>query len=61
MMGGVSKSHARANRVSKAAILRPPKRSRSTIANFRRRLRTPSKVPASGQIVFRYGSSQILR
>ncbi|MEA2696357.1 MAG: hypothetical protein QOI66_628 [Myxococcales bacterium] len=57
MMGEVSGSSARTNRISKVAILRSPKRRRGAVPGFHRRLRSTDDVPSSGQIVFRAGRS----
>lgn len=60
MRGEVFERKNRARRIPKTAIVRPRKR-RGAIASFRRRLTPTEDVPASGQIVFRAGSAQILR
>lgn len=65
MMGEVSISSARTNRIStnrisNVAILRSPKRRRGPVPGFHRRLRSSDDVPASGQIVFRAGRSIVL-
>jgi hypothetical protein len=62
MLGDSSKSaEKRARRIPRGSVLITPSRRRAAVPGLQRRLSAGRDVPASGQIVFRSGSAQILR
>jgi len=61
MLGEISKAETRARRIPRGSVLITPSRRRAVVPGLQRRLRVGHDVPASGEIVFRSGRSQILR
>jgi hypothetical protein len=60
MLGDISNGERRARRVPKGSVLITPGRRRGAVPGLQRRLRANDDVPASGQIVFRFGKSASL-
>jgi hypothetical protein len=61
MLGENFNAESRVRRIPRGSVLITPSRRRGAVPGLQRRLRADQDVPASGQIVFRAGSSQILR
>ena len=61
MLAEVSKIDVRARPAAKGSLLPPSGQRRGEVAGLQRRLRASDEVPASGQIVLRRSSSQVLR
>ena len=61
MLGEISNAEKRVRQIPRGSVLITPSRRRGAVPGLQRRLRADQDVPASGQIVFRAGSSHILR